>query len=920
MAVLLPVIFKKQIVEAVKTEINKSINAKVDFKDYHLSMFRNFPNFTLGLDEFSVVGVKEFEQDTLAGIKKLNVTIGLFSVIKGDQYSIKKISINDSKILLKILKGGKANWDIAKASADTVKKKEPEKPSAFKLSLNKLEIKNANIIYDDMDGGMYAKVKKLDFLLSGDLSADFASLSTTTTIDTVDFSYGGIGYLKKANISLKADIDADLKNSKYTFKENELQLNNLFLGLDGWISMPNPPRRTDIEMDIRFKTKKTDFKNILSLVPAVYAKSFDKIDAKGKLALDGFAKGVYNDKSIPAFTLNLLVENAMFKYPDLPKAVTNINLDVKVSNKDGKTDNTIIDIKKFHFEMGTNPVDIKMLVTTPVSDPNINGTVKVKLNLAEVKQFYPMEATDQLNGTVKADVTLKGKLSSIEKKKYEEFQSNGEIGVAGMTYKSKDYPMGFVISEIKMLFSPQFVDMPVCIVKAGKSDINAKGRLDNLLFYIFKGDLLKGSFENRSALLDLNEFMKSSDVKETTPAKPAEASSGISAIDVPANLDLTIKSSFGRILYDNLDMTNVLGVIKVNNRKLSLETFKMNILGGGLTVNGYYSTQKPEPQVDFNLDISNFDIPQTWKTFVTVQKLAPVAEKCTGKFSANVKVNSLFDNKMNPVYNTMNGSGALSASNVVVQGFEVLNKIADALKIDKFRKVGIDKLAMNFSFANGKMEVKPYTFTFEKIKTTISGWNSLDQTISYDVVMEIPRELFGGAANGVLNDMVGKANSSGLNITPGNIIIVAAKIGGTITKPTITTNIKKSVNDAVNDLKNQVIEQVKDKVNQEVTKVKADVEAQVQKLLADAQVKAQQLRDEAKKAGDLLISEADKQGKALVDQANNPITKAAAKKAAEKLVQEATDKSNKLQQEADAKASQILDQANKEAEKLRSQP
>lgn len=913
MAIILPVVFKKQIVEAVKTEINKSLNAKVDFKDYHLSMFRNFPNFTLGLDELTVVGVKEFEKDTLANVKSLKVTIGLFSVIKGDQYKVNKISITDSKILLKVLKGGKANWDIAKASTDTVKKKEPAKPSSFKLTLNKLEIKNARIVYDDFDAGMHASIKKLDHELSGDLSADRATLSTKTTIDTVSFSYGGIAYLKKANISLKADIDADIKNSKYTFKENELVLNDLFLSLDGWIAMP----KNDIDMDLKFKTNKTEFKSILSLIPAVYSTSFDKVDAKGKLALDGFAKGTYNDKSIPAFAINLLVENAMFKYPDLPKAVTNINLNVKVSNNNGKPDNTVIDIKKLHLEMASNPADIKMLITTPISDPNINGTVKIKLNLAEVKQFYPMEATDQLNGTVKADISLKGKLSSIEKKKYEEFEAKGELGIAGMTYKSKDYPMGIIINEIKMLFSPQFVDMPVCNLKIGKSDIQAKGRLDNLLFYIFKNDLLKGSFESKSTYLDLNEFMSDSDNKPAEPAKGAEPKSSITAIEVPANLDITMKSSFGRILYDNLDMSNVLGIIKLNNRKLLLETFKLNMLGGGLTVNGYYSTQKAEPQIDFNLDISNFDIPQTWKTFNTVQKLAPVAEKCSGKFSAKMKLNSLFDGKMNPQYNSMNGSGALSATSLKIKGFEPLNKIADALKIDKFRNLGIDKVAMDFSFANGKVEVKPYTFSFEKIKTTISGWNSLDQSISYDVVMEIPRELFGGAANGVLNDMVSKANTNGLNITPGNVIIVAAKIGGTITKPTISTNIKKSVNDAVNDLKNQVIEQVKDKVNQEVTKVKADVEAKIQKLLADAQATADRIRAEAKNAGDQLISEADKQGKALVEQATNPITKAVAKKSAEKLVQEATNKSNQLQQEAEVKANKVLEDAKKEAEKLR---
>jgi len=102
--------------------------------------------------------------------------------------------------------------------------------------------------------------------------------------------------------------------------------------------------------------------------------------------------------------------------------------------------------------------------------------------------------------------------------------------------------------------------------------------------------------------------------------------------------------------------------------------------------------------------------------------------------------------------------------------------------------------------------------------------------------------LFGGAANGVLNNLVSKANSKGLNIQPGNTIIVAAKIGGTYTKPTITTDIKKNVNDAVDDLKNQVKETVQDKVEEVVGNVKAEVSAQAQKILDEARKQAQLLR------------------------------------------------------------------------------
>ena len=39
------------------------------------------------------------------------------------------------------------------------------------------------------------------------------------------------------NLEIKADIEADLKNSKYTFKDNEFRFNELYLKLDGWLAL-----------------------------------------------------------------------------------------------------------------------------------------------------------------------------------------------------------------------------------------------------------------------------------------------------------------------------------------------------------------------------------------------------------------------------------------------------------------------------------------------------------------------------------------------------------------------------------------------------------------------------------------------------------------------------------------------------------
>jgi len=178
----------------------------------------------------------------------------------------------------------------------------------------------------------------------------------------------------------------------------------------------------DINLVLTFNAPKTNFKNILSLIPAIYAKEFQNIETSGNLTLEGNVKGIYSENNLPAFALNLSVDDGMFKYPDLPKAVTNIDIKTRISNRGGDADNTIIDVSRLNLKMAENPIKISLLVKTPVSDPDITGKIKGELDLAKVSEFYPLAKDEKLNGTFVTDITLQGKLSAVEKQQYENFR------------------------------------------------------------------------------------------------------------------------------------------------------------------------------------------------------------------------------------------------------------------------------------------------------------------------------------------------------------------------------------------------------------------------------------------------------------------------------------------------------------------
>ena len=872
--IVLPILFKDEIIQKVKDEANKNLNAKLDFGGFDLSLLSTFPDFKLSLNDLSIVGTDLFNEDTLIAVKSLELNVNLMSVIKGEQYQINAIVLDHPHILAKVLKDGKANWDITKPSPET-EQSGAEEPSSFKMTLKKFEIKNGNIIYDDASLGFKTALVDMNHNLSGDFTQDNFTLETETTIEQFDMIYEGIKYLNKVKTTIKMDMEADMPNFKFTFKENEIQLNRLFLGLDGFVAMPGD----DIDMDFKYFAKKTEFKNILSLIPAVYTKDFESVKTSGTLALDGYLKGKYNETSMPGFGTKLLVENAMFQYPDLPQAVKNIQVNVNVDNKDGVPDHTVIDIKRFYFEMANNPVDIKMLIKTPVSDANIDGVIKGKLILSSIKDIVPMEEGESMNGTIVADVTLKGRMSSVEKGQYDKFTFLGQIMAMDMNYKSKDAPYGINISKAYLNFSPKFVELSTFESKIGKSDINASGKIENFLEYMFKEELLTGTFNMNSKLMDLNEFMEDSDAPATASAAPAEETP-MSVIEVPGNVNFTLNTAITKLIYDNIEMANVSGAVKIADQKVSLNNLKMNLLGGSMVMNGGYETRDAKnPGIDFDLDITNFDIQKTATTFNTVEKMAPVAKNCHGKFSTILKLAGKLDKAMEPVLNSLNGKGKLSTSGVVLQNFAPVNKIADALKMDQYKKLALNNINISYEFKDGKVTTEPFDIKLGNTMAKVGGSTHFDQTIDYVWNLEIPRSEFGGAANTVLTGLVSQANSKGANFTPGEKVKLNVLVGGTVTNPTVKVNLKDAASGVVDDLK--------DKAKEELDKKKAELEAkakeEAERLKNEATNKANAEIDKAKAEAEKAKNEAEAKARAEAEKAKKEAEEKAKAEAKKKL-------------------------------------
>lgn len=924
-----PFLFKTKIIKAIRSVANQHLLASVHFKDENvsISLLRSFPNLSIGLEEISIVGKDSFKGDTLIAAKKFRFTVDLMKAIRGEEIDMKRIYLQNPSIQILVLQSGNSNYNIVKS--DTSKAKS-DTSAAFHLSLKEVEIENGNFIYDDKSIGFYTELNNLNHKSKGDLTQDKFDLETTTKASSLTLASGGISWLYKIKTELDAIVKMDLKNMKFDFSTKKLLLNELDLITQGFVDV----NEDNIDMNIDFKAAQNSFKNFLSIVPGIYQNQFQDLSATGMVDFHGWMKGKYTSSAMPTMDIVCNVKNGQFQYKGLPYEAKNIVLNLNYFNKDGNTDNTVLNVSKFAMNLAGEEIAGNLLLKTPISDPYIDAAVKGKIDLIKIRNFIPLDNSTILQGVVNADLKAKGNYSSVSSKQLQNFDANGKLDIQSFVWKSPAEPDKTEISSAQLLFSPSVMQVPVCKGNIGKSDFDIKGEIKNIFGYLFHNEVLDAKTKLISKYLNANSFMSGTDVEP----KPQDTAN-ISVIELPRNITANVETQIDKLIYDNYILEKLNGTARLEKGELELKNISANTLGGSVILNGKYDSKNAKnPFTQLNTKITGLDIGKSAATIGIFQKYAPISNYVNGLFNAGMDMSSILNERMQPNYNSMNVKGFVSVTDGFIKDLDVIKEIAAQLKIAKLQNLNLKNQVLKFEIKDGILKMlDSLTLPLGNgILLKLSGNSLLNQTINYAGYLKVPRELF-GKANSVLDGYIKQASQKNWNLNVEKMIPIDIAIGGTFLKPKVALGLRGFKNTIVNSLKEQGEKIVKDEANKHIQEalqkakeqadaIKKAAKEQADKVRAEGKLRANQVRDETKRRAEELRSEGEKQKNraneeaqkqidVLLSQAKDPIAKIAANKAAERIKKESAKKIDGIQQEYNSKIAKAEQEGNNTAQK-----
>lgn len=731
---ILPFAFQGKLAKLVKEEGNKMLNAQFDFRTLNISLLRNFPSASVSLEDFWLKGTGPFENDTLIQAGELTAAVNLFSLFGDGGYDISRIIVKDTRVHAIVLEDGRPNWDVMKPSPDAETPEDETAQETFRIKLQKLSVDNLSVVYDDRQGGVFADLSRLEADCSGDFGSDRTVVDLKMETPSLTCRTGGIPLLNKVSLEADMDVDADLAGGKFTLRENMLRLNAIQLNLDGWLAQT----KQGMDMDLRLNTNEVGFKELLSLIPAIYAKDFQDLKTDGKVTLNAFARGsIEGNTKVPQFEVNLDVKDAMFRYPSLPAGVEKINISALVRNAGGPLDATEISVAPFDFVLADNPFSLNATVKTPVSDPDFHLTARGKLDLSKVKEVYPLDDM-QLNGLVQADLELGGRLSMVEKEQFEQMQAKGSLRLNQMKLVLKDMPP-VDIQQSVFTFSPRYLQLSETTVNIGKNDLTLDSRFENYLGYALKGSTLKGTLNVSSNHLNLNDFM-SADTTAAVAEVPADTAA-MGVIRVPENIDFQMQAAFRELLFDKMTLTDGKGTLLVRNGTVDMRNLSFNTMGGSVTMNGAYAApQNKQPELNAAFNMRNISFAQAYQDLGLVQQLAPIFAGLKGNFSGNLQIDTPLDATMSPVMSAVQGKGALSTKDLSLSGVKFIDQVADIVKKPSLKEIKVKDLNIDFEIKDGRVTTKPFDLKLGDYNMNLSGSTGLDQTIDYTGKITMPAD------------------------------------------------------------------------------------------------------------------------------------------------------------------------------------
>ncbi|WP_278019634.1 AsmA family protein [Flavobacterium ginsengisoli] len=306
---LMPIVFEDQIKEQIKKTANERLSAELNYSDVSVSFFHHFPSLTLTLDNLSLNGSAPYKNEKFITAKEVSFGINVASLIFSKSVKIDQIYLSDSFINVKVNPNGEANYNIYKSQEQASQSNDS---SDTALKLERIEILNSKIIYDDKSTKVHFDAYGFNYLGKGDLNKAVFDLYSKAKIEKLNIVYEDEPYLMNKKIDADLITKVNINSLSFFFQQNNLKINQLLVDFKGKFDI----LKDGYNMDFVIKSDNSNLYDVFTAFPPKYITWLSKTELKGNTNLLLTLKGKYiaSENIGPDLDLDVKINDGFVNY------------------------------------------------------------------------------------------------------------------------------------------------------------------------------------------------------------------------------------------------------------------------------------------------------------------------------------------------------------------------------------------------------------------------------------------------------------------------------------------------------------------------------------------------------------------------------------------------------------------------------
>lgn len=437
------IVTPKKLTPVVLDAANQTLNAHLDMESVELTFFSTFPQFGLKVKNGSLVSrtlndSNWCKTDSLLSFKECVLTVNPVAYLTENRIIVHNLSLDEVSVYAYRDKAGQANWEVTRASADTIPEDTVSADFNSEIDIRNIELKHANLIFDDRNTDIYSRIDDANLKLRLSLTKGVSTLGLKFDNKNILFWQQGELLVNKIATALRTDITVDRQTAVWKLKDTELNVNGIQLDVNGAFRRDTVAKT--IGMDLEYGLHAPSMETVLRMIPKAYVKD-SKVSAKGEVTVSGRVRGVYGDKKLPAVSLKIGIKEASAQYKGLPYGIDEVTADFDAYVDLMRHQPSYLNLKIFHFKGAHTEVLADAKVDDLLNDPLITFHTKSTVDLDALAKTFPLQESVTIRGKLDADMGMKCRLSTLKKQDIGRMKLGGKLELNDFELKdtAKDF-------------------------------------------------------------------------------------------------------------------------------------------------------------------------------------------------------------------------------------------------------------------------------------------------------------------------------------------------------------------------------------------------------------------------------------------------------------------------------------------------